>query len=140
MEKTLVIVKPDAVERNYSGKILSLLEENGLRLRALKMLWLNKKQAQGFYHVHRERYFFDSLTDYISSGPIVAAVLEGEEAINKVRQLMGATDPKMAAADTIRARFGQDKEKNAIHGSDSPESAAFEIPYFFNEFKIIKPE
>jgi nucleoside-diphosphate kinase len=137
MEKTLVIIKPDAVCRGYSGRILSLLEENGLRLQALKMLQLSKQQAQGFYQVHRERYFFDSLTSYMSSGPIIAMVLEGEGAIDQVRQLMGATDPKEAAPDTIRARFGQNREQNAIHGSDSPESAAFEIPFIFNELELM---
>ncbi len=136
MEKTLVIVKPDAVCRGYSGKILGVLEENGLKLRALKMLQLDKQQAQEFYKVHKERYFYDSLTSYMSSGPVVAALLEGDEAINRVRRLLGATDPKEAKPDTIRARFGQNREQNAIHGSDSPESAAIEIPFLFNELEI----
>jgi nucleoside-diphosphate kinase len=138
MERTLVIIKPDAVIRGYSGRILGILEENGLKLRALKLLRLDKQQAQSFYRVHRERYFFDSLTSYMASGPIVAAVLEGEGAINQVRRLMGATDPQEAASDTIRARFGQNREQNAIHGSDSAESAAFEIPFLFNELEIMK--
>ncbi len=136
MEKTLVIVKPDAVCRGYSGKILGILEEHGLKLRALKMLQLDKQQAQGFYAVHKERPFYDSLTSYMSSGPVVAALLEGDEAISKVRQLLGDTDSKKAAPGTIRASFGQNREQNAIHASDSPGSAAFEIPFLFNELEI----
>jgi nucleoside-diphosphate kinase len=140
MERTLVIIKPDAYARNYTGKIFSIFEENGLKIKALKALHLNKQQAQEFYQVHKERHFFDSLTSYISSGPVVAAVLEGEGAINKVRQLLGATDPKEAASGTIRALFGQNREQNATHGSDSAESAAFEIPFFFNKLEIIKSD
>ena len=136
MEKTLVIIKPDAVCRGYTGKILAILEENGLKLRALKMLQMDKQQAQGFYKVHKERHFYDNLASYMSSGPMVAILLEDKKAISKVRQLLGATDPKEAEPDTIRARFGQDRRHNAIHGSDSPESVAFEISFLFSELEV----
>ncbi len=136
MEKTLVIIKPDAVSRGYNGKILSLLEENGLRLGGLKMLQIDKQQAQDFYQVHRKMPFYDSLTSYMSSGPVIVAVLEGKDAIAKTRKLLGATDPKEAEPGTIRALYGQNREQNAIHGSDSPESAAFEIPFMFNKLEI----
>jgi nucleoside-diphosphate kinase len=137
MERTLVMIKPDGVERNLIGKIISIFEENGLRVVALKKVRLSKEQAKAFYIVHKERPFYDSLTDYMSSGPIVAMVLEGENAIKKVREIMGATDPKEAAEGTIRKLFGVDKEKNTVHGSDSPESAAKEIPFFFSDYELI---
>ena len=136
MQKTVVFVKPDGVQRGYAGKIIAHIEGLGLKLRALKMLHLTKAEAQVFYAVHRERHFFDSLTNYISSGPIVAALFEGEEAITKVRQAMGATDPAEAAPGTIRKLYAQNKERNAIHGSDSPESASTEIPFFFSALEI----
>ncbi|NPA40478.1 MAG: nucleoside-diphosphate kinase [Thermodesulfobacteria bacterium] len=137
MERTLVMIKPDGVERNLIGKVISIFEENGLRVVALKKTRLSKEQAKAFYIVHKERPFYESLTDYMSSGPIVAMVLEGENAIKKVREIMGATDPKEAKEGTIRKLFGIDKEKNTVHGSDSPESANKEIPFFFSEHELI---
>ncbi|MEJ5330808.1 MAG: nucleoside-diphosphate kinase [Desulfobaccales bacterium] len=136
VERTLAIIKPDAVERGLTGEILKRLEVAGLTIVALKRLRLTKEQAQAFYAVHRERAFFDSLTDYMSSGPIVALVAEGENAIQRWRVLMGATDPKEAAAGSIRKDLGLDKEKNAVHGSDSPETAATEIPFFFSALEM----
>ncbi len=140
MERTLVMIKPDGVERNLVGKVISIFEENGLKVVALKKVRLSKKQAEAFYIVHKERPFYDSLTTYMSSGPIVAMVLEGENAIKKVREIMGATDPAEAKEGTIRKLFGIDKEKNTVHGSDSPESAAKEIPFFFSDFELIAAE
>ncbi len=140
MERTLVMIKPDGVERNLIGKIISIFEENGLKVIALKKVRLSKKQAQAFYAVHKNKPFYDSLTDYISSGPLVAMVLEGEMAIQKVREIMGATDPKEAKEGTIRKLFGLDKEKNTVHGSDSLESAQKEISFFFSEFELISAE
>ena len=137
IEQTLCIIKPDAVERNLIGKILQMIEEANLKIKALKMLHLNKKQAEGFYEVHKEKPFFDSLTDYMSSGPIVVAVLEGEDAIKRYRELMGATNPKEAKQGTIRNQFALDVEKNSVHGSDSPENAVKEIAYFFDKLEVL---
>ena len=137
MERTLSLIKPDAVSRNLIGEVIRRFEEKGLRVVALKRVRLTKAQAQAFYAVHRERPFFESLTTFMSSGPIVALVLEGEGAIRRVREIMGATDPQKADPGTIRADFGTSIEANAVHGSDSPESAAFEIPFFFNELEIL---
>jgi len=131
VERTLSIVKPDAVEQGKSGQILSHLEAAGLHIVALRMVRLSRGDAEGFYHVHRERPFFRSLTEFMSSGPALPMVLEGESAIQRLRDLMGATDPAKAAGGTIRKLFGNGIERNAIHGSDSPASAAFEIAYFF---------
>jgi nucleoside-diphosphate kinase len=136
LERTLSIVKPDAVERHATGAILQTFEEAGLRLVALKMMRLTEAQARGFYAVHRERPFYDSLVKFMTSGPIVVSVLEGEDAIARNRELMGATDSKRAAPGTIRARFGTDVERNAVHGSDGPETARIEIAYFFNATEI----
>ncbi|WP_028841219.1 nucleoside-diphosphate kinase [Thermodesulfobacterium hveragerdense] len=140
MERTLVMIKPDGVQRNLIGKVISIFEEKGLRVVALKKVKLSKEQAKQFYVVHRERPFFESLTDYMSSGPVVAMVLEGEQAIKRVREIMGATDPKEAQEGTIRKLFAIDKEKNTVHGSDSPESAAKEIPFFFSEYELLSAE
>jgi nucleoside-diphosphate kinase len=140
MERTLVMIKPDGVQRNLIGKVISIFEEKGLRVVALKKVKLSKEQAKQFYAVHKERPFFESLTDYMSSGPVVAMVLEGEQAIKKVREIMGATDPKEAQEGTIRKLFAIDKEKNTVHGSDSPESAAKEIPFFFSEYELLSAE
>mgnify|MGYP001773037969 CR=1 FL=1 len=137
MERTLVMIKPDGVERNLIGKVISIFEEKGLRVVALKKVRLSKEQAKAFYVVHKERPFYEDLTNYMSSGPIVALVLEGENAIKRVREIMGATDPKEAAEGTIRKLFALDKEKNTVHGSDSPESAAKEIPFFFSDYELI---
>ena len=129
--RTLTIVKPDAVAAGNTGAILGTLEAAGFRLIALRLVRLTKGGAEGFYAVHRERPFFSSLTDFMSSGPAVVAALERENAIPELRRLMGATNPAEAAPGAIRARFGSSIERNAIHGSDSPESASFEIGYFF---------
>ncbi len=131
MERTLAIVKPDAVAAGRIGEVIRRFEEAGLRICGLKMVYLDKRRAEGFYHVHRTRPFFDSLTVFMSSGPSVVMVLEGEGAISTVRAIMGATDPAQASPGTIRRDLGTGIERNAVHGSDSPESAAFEVPYFF---------
>jgi len=135
-QRTLSIIKPDAVEKGASGAILQTFEAAGLRLIALKMTQLTERQAQGFYAVHKERPFFDSLVAFMTSGPVVVSVLEGPEAIAKNRELMGATNSQEAAPGTIRARFGTDVERNAVHGSDGPETARVEIAYFFNASEI----
>lgn len=136
VERTLAIIKPDAVSRGLTGEILRRLEAAGLTIVALKRLRLTREQARAFYAVHRERPFFDSLTDYMSSGPIVALVAEAEDAIRRWRELMGNTDPQEAAPGTIRRDLGLDKEKNAVHGSDGPETAATEIPFFFSALEL----
>src|SRR5262245_12872402 len=130
-ERTLVIVKPDAVGKGVAGRIIARLEGAGLRILAVRMVHLSVVEAEGFYAVHRERPFFASLTRFMNQGPCIPMVLEGEHAIARVRELMGATDPAKAAAGTIRKDFADSIEANAVHGSDSPASAAFEIPYFF---------
>lgn len=132
METTLSIIKPDGVARKLVGEVIRRLEQNGLEIAAMKMIAMTKAQARGFYAVHKERPFFDSLTDFMSSGPAVVMILKGEDAIAKYRKLMGATNYKEAEEGTIRREFATDIEKNVVHGSDSPESAAFEIGYFFN--------
>jgi nucleoside-diphosphate kinase len=136
MERTLVIVKPDGVKKNLIGEVIRRFEQEGLRVIGLKMLKLSKGQAQGFYQVHKDKPFFDPLTDFMSSGPIVVMVLEGERAIERVREIMGATDPKKAAPGTIRAQYADNIQENIVHGSDSPESAAYEIPYFFSSIEL----
>ena len=137
MEKTLSIIKPDGVSRGLIGEVIKRFEENGIKIVAMKMVHMTQIQAEGFYAVHRERPFFESLTNFMSSGPAVVIVLEGEGVIGKNRALMGATNYKEAAPGTIRADFATDIEKNVVHGSDAPETAAFEIAYFFNSFEII---
>ncbi|MBW2369062.1 MAG: nucleoside-diphosphate kinase [Deltaproteobacteria bacterium] len=137
MEQTLSIIKPDGVSRALIGKVIQRFEENGIRIAAMKLLHMTKAQAKGFYAVHAERPFFDSLTDFMSSGPALVMVLKGEGVIAKNREIMGATNYKEAAEGTIRREFATDIEKNVVHGSDSPESAAFEISYFFNQFEIV---
>ena len=137
MERTLSLIKPDGVSRNLVGEVIRFFEKAGLKVVALKMLRLTKEEAKRFYIVHKERPFYESLTDYMSSGPIVAMVLEGENAIFRCREIMGATDPAEAAEGTIRKTFGLDKEKNTVHGSDSPEAAAREIAFFFSELEIL---
>ncbi|MFZ5861884.1 MAG: nucleoside-diphosphate kinase [Nitrospirota bacterium] len=136
VERTLSLIKPDGVSRNLIGEVLKRCEAAGLRVVALKMTQLTVDAAKGFYAVHKDRPFFQSLAESMSAGPIVAAVLEGEGAIAKYRELMGATDPKKAAAGTIRADLAIGLEQNTVHGSDSPQSAAFEVPYFFNAFEL----
>ncbi len=138
MQRTLSIIKPDGVSRKLIGKVVKKLEKSGLKIIAMKMLHMTRAQAEGFYAVHRERPFFTSLTDFMCSGPVLVMVLEGENAISIYRDLMGATNFKNAAEGTIRREYATDIEKNVVHGSDSPESAAFEIGYFFNSFEIVK--
>lgn len=137
MEQTLSIIKPDGVNQGLIGEVIKRFEAKGIRIAAMKMLQMTKKQARGFYAVHRERPFFESLTDFMTSGPVVAMVLEGENVIEKNRTLMGATNYKEAEEGTIRRDFATDIEKNVVHGSDSPETAAFEISYFFNQFELV---
>ena len=137
MERTLAIIKPDAVERRLTGKILARIEEAGFRVRAMRLEQLTKREAEGFYAVHRERTFFSSLTDFMSSGPCVLVALEAPDAIRAWRALMGATDPAKAEAGSLRREFGTSIERNATHGSDGPETAAFELGYFFRGMEII---
>jgi len=136
LERTLSIVKPDGVEKNVIGEIISRFEKNGLKVVALKRIKLTKSDAEGFYAVHKERPFFGSLTDFMSRGPVVVLVLEGENAISKNREIMGATNPEEADEGTIRKDFATNIEENTVHGSDSPESADTEIKYFFNALEI----
>ena len=131
VERTLSIVKPDAVEKNRIGAIVALIEGAGLKVRAMRMMHLTTKQAEGFYHVHRERGFFRELVDFMTRSPVVVMCLEGENAIARYREVMGATDPAKAAAGTIRKQHGSNIGENACHGSDAAETAAFEIGYFF---------
>lgn len=135
-ERTLSIIKPDAVKKNAIGDILSRFENAGLKIIATKMIALSQAEAQGFYAVHKERPFFASLTSFMSSGPVLISVLEGEDAIQTNRRLMGATDPAKADAGTIRKDWATDVEKNAVHGSDGPDTAKWEIAYFFGEMEI----
>ena len=137
MEKTLSIIKPDGVARGHIGDVIKRLEQNNLKIVALKMIHMTKAQAEGFYAVHMERPFFASLTAFMSSGPAVVMVLAGDNVITRYRELMGATDCRLAAAGTIRKDFATDIEKNVVHGSDAPETAAFEIGYFFNSLEMI---
>jgi len=137
MERTLSIIKPDGVKRSIIGEVIKRLEESGINITAMKMIYMTKKQAEGFYAVHRERPFFGSLTDFMSSGPAVVMVLEGEGVIAKYRKLMGATNFEEAEEGTIRRDFATDIEKNVVHGSDAPETAEYEINYFFNSFEIV---
>ena len=137
MERTFAIIKPDAVERRLAGKILARIEGAGFTVRAMRLHHLTKKEAEGFYAVHRERPFFGGLTDFMSSGPCVLVALEAPDAIAKWRKLMGATDPAKADAGTLRKEFGTSIERNATHGSDAPETAAFEVGYFFRAMEML---
>ncbi len=136
MERTFAIIKPDAVERNITGKILDRIESAGFRVVGMKRIRITREQAMGFYYVHKERPFFSDLCTYMARGPIVVLVLENADAIAGWRKLMGATNPANADAGTIRKEFGVSLEENSVHGSDSPESAVFEIPYFFNQLEL----
>ena len=138
MEKTLSIVKPDGVQKHLIGEVIKRFEDRGLKVIGLKMISMDKKEAEGFYAVHRGKPFFESLTTFMSSGPSVVMVLEGEGAISKTRELMGATDPKQAKEGTLRRQFATNVEKNVVHGSDAPETAAFEIKYFFNSLEMFE--
>jgi nucleoside-diphosphate kinase len=133
VEQTLSIIKPDGVQKNLIGEIYSRFEKAGLQIVAAKMLQLSQEQAEGFYAVHRERPFFKGLVSYMTSGPVVVQALQGEDAVNKNRQIMGATDPAKADEGTIRAEFAESIEENIVHGSDAPETAAQEIAYFFGD-------
>jgi len=136
VERTLSIIKPDAVAKNAIGEIYARFEKAGLRIAAARMLWLSRADAEGFYAVHRERPFFRDLVEFMTTGPVMVQVLEGENAIAKNRELMGATDPRKAAPGTIRADFAQSIDANAVHGSDAPETAKVEIAYFFPEHQV----
>ncbi len=138
MERTLSIVKPDGVQKHLIGEVIKRFEEVGLKVVGLKMISMDKKEAEGFYAVHRGKTFFESLTAFMSSGPSAVMVLEGEGAISKTRELMGATDPKQAKEGTLRRQFAANVERNVVHGSDAPETAAFEINYFFNSLEMFE--
>ncbi len=137
MERTFAIIKPDAVARHLAGDILKRIEASGLRVVGLRLTQLSRADAESFYAVHKERPFYGSLCDYMTSGPVIVAVLAGEGAIKRWRDLMGATDPAKAAAGTIRKYFGQNVEQNATHGSDAPETAAQEIAFFFRGLELL---
>jgi nucleoside-diphosphate kinase len=137
MERTFAIIKPDAVERKLTGKVLARIEAAGFTVRAMRLHHLTKREAEGFYAVHRERPFFGGLTEFMSSGPCVLMALEAPDAIRKWRTLMGVTDPGKAEAGTLRKDFGSSIERNATHGSDAPETAAFELGYFFRGMEMI---
>jgi nucleoside-diphosphate kinase len=136
MQRTFAIIKPDAVRKQFAGQILSRIEAAGFTVRAMRMIHMSKAEAEGFYHVHRERPFFGGLTDFMSSGPCVVLCLESPDAIKKWRDLMGATDPAKAAEGTMRKEFGASIDNNATHGSDAPETAAFELGYFFRGMEL----
>ena len=136
MQQTLSIIKPDGVAKKLIGEVVSVFESAGFRVAAMKMKWLSRSEAEGFYYVHKERPFFPELIEFMTSGPLVLMVLEGEDAIKRNRELMGATDPAEAAAGTIRARWADSKQNNIVHGSDSEESAKFEIGHFFSGIEI----
>jgi len=137
MQRTFTILKPDTVSAGNAGVVIERLIKEGFRIRAVKMLHLSKPQAEGFYYVHKERPFFGDLVKFMTEGPIILMILEAEGAIEKLRKLMGATDPGKAEAGTIRKQFGANIERNAIHGSDGPETFAYEMSYFFNQLEIV---
>ncbi len=137
METTLAIIKPDAVAKRAAGRILQRIEEAGFQIRAMRLVHLTKAEAEGFYAVHRERPFYPSLTSFMSEGPVIVMALQGPDAIRKWRGLMGPTDPAKAEAGTIRRDFGSTIERNATHGSDAPETAAFEVGYFFPGISLV---
>ena len=136
-QRTLSIIKPDAVQRNLQGAIMKMIQDSGLKIVSMKMLRLSKDEARSFYAVHQDRPFFDSLTDYMSSGPIVVSILEGENGIDKYREIMGATNPENAQEGTIRKAYALDIEKNSVHGSDAPETAQVEMSYFFSKMEMV---
>ncbi len=136
LERTFSIIKPDGVRRNLIGQVLAKIEGAGLKVTASRLAWLTRAEAEGFYGVHRERPFFNDLVNYMTSGPVLLSVLEGENAIARYREIMGATNPKNAAPGTIRAEFAESIEANTVHGSDGPDTAAFEISWFFRQTEI----
>ncbi|WOI54403.1 nucleoside-diphosphate kinase [Parvularcula sp. LCG005] len=137
LERTFSIIKPDATRRNITGKVISKLEDGGLRVVASKRIHMSREQAEGFYAVHKERPFFGELVDFMMSGPVVVQVLEGENAVARNREIMGATNPAEAAAGTIRADYAESIGENSVHGSDAPETAAEEIKFFFSDDEIV---
>jgi nucleoside-diphosphate kinase len=137
MERTLAIIKPDAVKRGLTGDIIKRIEGAGLKIRGMRLMHLSRAQAERFYDVHKARPFFGSLCEYMTSGPVVVMMLEGDKAIARWRELMGATDPAKAKPGTIRKDFGQDIEQNAVHGSDAPETAAYETGFFFSSLDVV---
>ena len=137
-ERTLSIIKPDGVSRNLIGEVIKRIENNNIRVMAMKMIYMTKKQAKGFYAVHKDKPFYESVTDFMSSGPCVVMVLEGEDAIKRYRDLMGATNFEEAEKGTIRREFATDIQKNVVHGSDSKETADFEMDFFFSELEIVR--
>jgi len=137
-QRTLAIIKPDAVERKMTGRIIQRIEDEGFQIRAMRRVHLSKSEAEGFYAVHRERPFFSSLTAFMSSGPAIVLALEAPDAIKKWRTLMGATDPTKAEPGTLRKEFAQSIERNATHGSDAPDTAAFELGYFFAGVELVE--
>jgi len=137
MQKTFTILKPDTVKAGNAGAIISRLEKEGFRIRAMKLMHLTKAEAEGFYHVHKARPFFNSLVAFMTEGPVIMMVLEADNAIEKLRKVMGATDPAKADPGTIRKDFATNIERNAIHGSDAPETAAFEVSYFFSQIEMV---
>jgi nucleoside-diphosphate kinase len=137
MERTLAIIKPDAVKRGLTGDIIKRIEGAGLKIRGMRLMHLSRAQAERFYDVHKARPFFGSLCEYMTSGPVVVMMLEGDKAIARWRELMGATDPAKANPGTIRKDFGQDIEQNAVHGSDAPETAAYETGFFFSSLDVV---
>lgn len=137
MQRTFTILKPDTIQSGNAGLVIDRLLKEGFRIRGAKLLHLSKSQAEGFYYVHKERPFFPDLVKFMTEGPIIAMVLEAENAIEKLRKVMGATNPANAEAGTIRKQFATNIERNAIHGSDAPETAAYEIAYFFNQLELV---
>jgi nucleoside-diphosphate kinase len=137
MERTFAIIKPDAFERGLAGDIIKRVEQSGLKVRAMRLTKLSREQAERFYEVHKARPFYNDLCTYMTSGPVIVMALEGADAIKRWRELMGATDPKKANAGTIRSDFGENIERNAVHGSDAPETAAQEIPFFFSSLDLV---
>ena len=138
VETTLSIIKPDAVKAGHAGEILSMIERSGFRIVALRMLRLTREQAEGFYAVHRERPFFTGLVKFMTEGPVIVMALEREDAVKKLRELMGATNPANAAEGTVRKRYAENIERNCIHGSDAPERAAVELQYFFSTLDLLE--
>ncbi|BAI79601.1 nucleoside-diphosphate kinase [Deferribacter desulfuricans SSM1] len=137
LERTLAIIKPDAVKMGVSGKIIQRIEDEGFKIVGMKKIWMTKDVAKGFYYVHKEKPFYEALTDFMSSGPSIVMVLEKENAIKDWRKLMGATNPADAEEGTLRKEFGKNIDNNAVHGSDAPETAAFEISYFFSQIELV---
>ncbi|NPA52638.1 MAG: nucleoside-diphosphate kinase [Aquificae bacterium] len=138
VERTLMLIKPDAVKKNVEGEIIALVQKQGFKLIGLKKLKLSKEQAKQFYIVHKDRPFYDELAEFMSSGAIVAIVWEGENAISRIRDIMGATNPEEASQGTIRNLYGTNIGENAVHGSDSPQSASYEIPFFFSRLELVE--